>query len=121
MITNVRANSFVEGGSTITQQLAKNLFLSSEKTITRKLHEAFLSLWLETHYSKDEILKLYFDRAYMGGGNFGVAAASDYYFGKKVQDISLAQSAMLLVCLKRQQNMPPTLTSPLRAGAQTRC
>ncbi len=71
MITNVRANSFVEGGSTITQQLAKNLFLSSEKTITRKLHEAFLSLWLETHYSKDEILKLYFDRAYMGGGNFG--------------------------------------------------
>lgn len=107
MITNVRANSFVEGGSTITQQLAKNLFLSSEKTITRKLHEAFLSLWLETHYSKDEILKLYFDRAYMGGGNFGVAAASDYYFGKKVQDISLAESAMLAGLFKAPTKYAP--------------
>jgi len=107
MVTNVRAKSFVEGGSTITQQLAKNLFLSSEKTITRKLHEAFLSLWLEAHYSKDEILKLYFDRAYMGGGNFGVAAAAEYYFGKKVQNISLAEASMLAGLFKAPTKYAP--------------
>ncbi len=107
MVTNARAQSFVEGGSTITQQLAKNLFLSSEKTITRKLHEAFLALWLETHYSKDEILKLYFDRAYMGGGNFGVAAAAEYYFGKKVQNISLAEASMLAGLFKAPTKYAP--------------
>jgi len=107
MVTNVRANSFVEGGSTITQQLAKNLFLSSDKTIARKLHEAFLALWLESHYSKDEILKLYFDRAYMGGGNFGVAAAAEYYFGKKVQNISLAEASMLAGLFKAPTKYAP--------------
>ncbi|MGJ8526912.1 transglycosylase domain-containing protein [Maritalea sp.] len=107
MVTNVRASSFVEGGSSITQQLAKNLFLSSEKTISRKLHEAFLSLWLESHYSKDDILKLYFDRAYMGGGNFGVAAAADYYFGKKIQNVSLAEASMLAGLFKAPTKYAP--------------
>ena len=69
---NVKANSVVQGGSTITQQLAKNLFLTNERTLERKIKEAFLSLWLESNLSKKEILKLYIDRAYMGGGNFGV-------------------------------------------------
>lgn len=107
MVTNVRAKSLVEGGSTITQQLAKNLFLTSERTITRKLHEAFLALWLESQHSKDEILKLYFDRAYMGGGNFGVAAAAEYYFGKKVQNISLAEAAMLAGLFKAPTKYAP--------------
>ncbi len=95
LLSNVQANSVVEGGSSITQQLAKNLFLSSERTFERKINEAFLALWLESRYSKDEILKLYFDRAYMGGGNFGVAAAAEFYFDKSVEDVTLAESAML--------------------------
>ncbi len=95
LLSNIQANSVVEGGSSITQQLAKNLFLSSERTIERKIKEAFLALWLEAHYTKDEILKLYFDRAYMGGGNFGVAAAAEFYFGKSVKDITLSEAAML--------------------------
>ncbi|MCF6302106.1 MAG: PBP1A family penicillin-binding protein [Devosiaceae bacterium] len=95
LLSNVQAQSVVEGGSSITQQLAKNLFLSSEQTLERKITEAFLSLWLEAYYTKDEILKLYFDRAYMGGGNFGVAAATEYYFNKSVVDLTLAEAAML--------------------------
>ena len=107
LLSNVQANSVVEGGSSLTQQLAKNLFLSSERTIERKIKEAFLSLWLETHYTKDEILKLYFDRAYMGGGNFGVTAAAEFYFGKNVQDISLAESAMLAGLFKAPTRYAP--------------
>ncbi len=107
LISNVQANSVVEGGSSITQQLAKNLFLSSEKTLERKINEAFLSLWLEAHYSKDEILKLYFDRAYMGGGNFGVAAASEFFFGKSVRDIGLAEAAMLAGLFKAPSKFAP--------------
>ncbi len=84
-----RANSVVQGGSTITQQLAKNLFLSNERTVERKVKEAFLSLWLEMNLSKKEILQLYLDRAYMGGGTFGIAAAADFYFGKNVKDLTL--------------------------------
>ena len=75
---NVRANSVVQGGSTITQQLAKNLFLSNERTLSRKINEAFLALWLEANLTKEDILKLYLDRAYMGGGTFGVAAAAAF-------------------------------------------
>ncbi|SMQ61052.1 penicillin-binding protein 1A [Devosia lucknowensis] len=95
LVTNATGESSLHGGSSITQQLAKQLFLSSERTIERKIVEAFLSVWLEWHYTKDEILKLYLDRAYMGGGNFGVTAAAEYYFGKRVQDINLAEAAML--------------------------
>ena len=96
LVSNASGDGGTQGGSSITQQLAKNLFLSSERTIERKIIEAFLAVWLEWHYSKDQILKLYFDNAYMGGGNFGVVAASDYYFGKKVQDISLAVASGFL-------------------------
>ena len=73
----------MQGGSSITQQLAKNLFLSNERTLERKIKEAFLAVWLESHLTKNEILQLYLDRAYMGGGTFGIAAAADFYFGKK--------------------------------------
>jgi penicillin-binding protein 1A len=92
---NVRANSVVQGGSSITQQLAKNLFLSNERTLERKIKEAFLSIWLECNLSKKEILQLYLDRSYMGGGTFGIEAAADFYFGKNVKDLTLAEAAML--------------------------
>lgn len=95
LLSNTRGDRSTQGGSSLTQQLAKNLFLSSEQTLARKIDEAFLAVWLEWHYTKDEILKLYLDRAYLGGGNFGVAAASEFYFGKPVTDINLAESAML--------------------------
>ena len=80
LMANARAGGVVQGGSSITQQLAKNLFLSNERSIERKIKEAFLALWLESHLTKNEILKLYLDRAYMGGGSFGVAAASRILF-----------------------------------------
>ncbi|MEZ5923901.1 MAG: PBP1A family penicillin-binding protein [Hyphomicrobiaceae bacterium] len=92
---NLRANEVVQGGSSITQQLAKNLFLTSERSLERKIKEAFLALWLETHLTKREILKLYFDRAYMGGGAFGFEAAAQFYFGKSIRDVTLAEAALL--------------------------
>nr|WP_295888457.1 PBP1A family penicillin-binding protein [uncultured Devosia sp.] len=107
LMSNAAGDNSTQGGSSITQQLAKNLFLSSERTIERKIIEAYLAIWLEWHYTKDEILKLYFDRAYMGGGNFGVVAASDYYFGKKVQDINLAEAAMLSGLFKAPTRYAP--------------
>ncbi len=76
MSENARAGGVVQGGSTITQQLAKNLFLTNERSLERKIKEAFLSLWLEANLSKKEILRLYLDRAYMGAGTFGAAAAA---------------------------------------------
>ena len=81
---NARGGGVVQGGSSITQQLAKNIFLNNERSLERKVKEAFLAVWLEFHLSKQDILKLYLDRAYMGGGTFGAAAAAEYYFGKSV-------------------------------------
>ena len=107
LANNAQGESSTQGGSSLTQQLAKNLFLSSERTLERKIIEAFLAIWLEWNYSKDEILKLYFDRAYMGGGNFGVTAAADFYFGKRVQDISLAEAAMLAGMFKAPTRYAP--------------
>jgi penicillin-binding protein 1A len=109
LVNNYSGDGGVQGGSSITQQLAKNLFLSNERTIERKIKEAFLAVWLEWHYSKDDILKLYFDRAYMGGGNFGAAAASEYYFGKKITDVTLAEAAMLAGLFKAPTNYAPTV------------
>src|ERR1700754_3050087 len=82
LLTNARAGGVVQGGSSISQQLAKNLFLSNERTIERKVKEAFLAAWLESRLSKNDILKLYLDRAYMGGGTFGVDGAAHFYFNK---------------------------------------
>jgi penicillin-binding protein 1A len=107
LASNAQGDNSTQGGSSLTQQLAKNLFLSAERTFERKIIEAFLAVWLEWHYSKDEILKLYFDRAYMGGGNFGVTAAADFYFGKRVQDINLAEAAMLAGMFKAPTRYAP--------------
>ncbi len=108
-VNNYSGDNGTQGGSSITQQLAKNLFLSNERTWERKIKEAFLAVWLEWHYSKDEILKLYLDRAYMGGGNFGAAAAAEYYFGKKITDVTLAEAAMLAGLFKAPTNYAPTV------------
>ena len=91
----------------MTQQLAKNLFLSNERSIERKIKEAFLALWLEFHLSKKDILKLYLDRAYMGGGSFGAAAAAEFYFGKSVKDVNLAEAAMLAGLFKAPTKYAP--------------
>jgi len=108
-VTNVRANGVVQGGSTLTQQLAKNLFLSPEKSLKRKVHEAFFALWIEARLSKPEILKLYLDRAYLGGGTYGVEAAAQFYFGKSVRDVTLYESAMLAGLFKAPSNYAPHL------------
>src|SRR5580698_3787018 len=112
LLTNAQAGGVVQGGSTITQQLAKNLFLSNERTIERKINEAFLALWLETHLSKNEILKLYLDRAYLGGGAFGVNAAAQYYIGKSVRDVTLPEAAMIAGLFKAPTKFSPLVNLP---------
>ncbi|MBI1385718.1 MAG: PBP1A family penicillin-binding protein [Rhizobiales bacterium] len=107
LIENLRANAVVQGGSTLTQQLAKNLFLTSERSIERKIKEAFLAFWLETHLTKQEILKLYLDRAYLGGGAFGVEAASQFYFNKSVRDLTVAEAALLAGLYKAPTSYAP--------------
>lgn len=118
---NMRANSVVQGGSSITQQLAKNLFLSNERTLERKVKEAFLSVWLECNLSKKQILQLYLDRSYMGGGTFGIEAASEFYFGKNVKDVTLAEAAMLAGLFKAPTKYAPTSTCRRQGRAPTWC
>ncbi|MBN8996517.1 MAG: penicillin-binding protein 1A [Rhizobiales bacterium] len=112
LVQNLRANAVVQGGSSLSQQLAKNLFLSNERTLERKIKEAFLAIWLEANLSKQEILKLYLDRAYMGGGNFGIEAASEFYFGKSVKDVNLAEAAMLAGLFKAPARYAPHINLP---------
>src|SRR4051795_10228455 len=120
LVTNAQAGGVRQGGSSITQQLAKNLFLNNERTIERKVKEAFLAIWLETRLTKNEILKLYLDRAYMGGGAFGVDAAAQYYFNKSARDVNLAEAAMLAGLFKAPTKFAPHVNLPAaRARANT--
>jgi penicillin-binding protein 1A len=112
LVTNAQAGGVRQGGSSITQQLAKNLFLSNERTIERKVNEAFLAIWLETRLTKNEILKLYLDRAYMGGGTFGVDGAAHFYFNKSVRDVTLAEAAMLAGLFKAPTKFAPHINLP---------
>ena len=112
LTVNSRANGVVQGGSSLTQQLAKNLFLSNERTFGRKVNEAFLALWLEGHLTKREILSLYLDRAYLGGGTFGVQAASEFYFGKSVRDLTLPEAAMIAGLFKAPTKYAPHINLP---------
>ncbi len=112
LVTNAQAGGVRQGGSSITQQLAKNLFLSNERTIERKVNEAFLAVWLEWRLSKNEILKLYLDRAYMGGGTFGVDGAAHFYFNKSVRDVNLAEAAMLAGLFKAPTKFAPHINLP---------
>lgn len=112
LVENLRANDVVQGGSTLTQQLAKNLFLSSERTLMRKVKELFLAFLLESRYTKREILKLYLDRAYMGGGAFGVEAAAQFYFGKSIREVDLAEAALLAGLYKAPTKYAPHINLP---------
>ena len=120
LTANAKAGGVVQGGSSITQQLAKNLFLSNERTLERKVKEAFLAVWLETRLTKNQILKLYLDRAYMGGGAFGAEAASQFYFGKSARDINLPEAAMLAGLFKAPTRYAPHVNLPAaRSRAST--
>jgi len=105
---NLRAHHLVQGGSTITQQLAKNAFLSPARTLKRKLQEMVLAVELERHFSKNAILTIYLNRVYMGAGNFGVDAASRRYFGHSVREISISEAAILVGLLKAPSRYAPT-------------
>ena len=107
LAANARHDTVVQGGSSLTQQLAKNMFLSPERSLSRKIKEALIAIYLENHYTKPEILKLYFDRAYLGGGSYGVEAAAQYYFGKSIRDVNLAEAAMLAGMFKAPTRYAP--------------
>ncbi|MGJ9459339.1 transglycosylase domain-containing protein [Oceanobacillus sp. CF4.6] len=104
---DILAMSKVEGASTITQQLAKNLFLYNDKTWTRKMKEAMAAIYLERHLSKDEILELYMNEIYFGQGLYGVGAASNYLFSKKVEDLTLSEAALIAGLVKAPNGYSP--------------
>ncbi|MBL8583537.1 MAG: penicillin-binding protein [Rhizobiaceae bacterium] len=107
MVENVFSGRVNQGGSTITQQLAKNLFLKPDRTVERKVQEVLLALWLEQKHSKDQILEMYLNRVYFGSGAYGVEAASRRYFGKSARDVSLAEAALLAGLLKAPSRLSP--------------
>jgi penicillin-binding protein 1A len=107
MSANISAGGFVQGGSTITQQLAKNLFLKPERTLSRKVSEAFLAVRLENRYAKDEILTLYLNRVYFGAGVYGIEAAAQRFFSKPAADLTLTEAAMLAGSLKAPSRYNP--------------
>ena len=118
-VSNLVAGGVVEGGSTLTQQLAKNLFLTPERTIERKMQEMLMALWLEAKYSKDQILEMYLNRVYLGAGAYGVDAAAERYFGRSARELDLAQSAMIAGLLKAPSRYAPT-RDPDAAAARAR-
>ena len=107
LLRNVSGSGAMQGGSTLTQQLAKNLFLTQERTISRKIQEAILALWLEHKYSKDQILELYLNRVYFGGGAYGVEAASERYFGHSARTATLSEAAVLAGLMKAPSKLAP--------------
>lgn len=107
MVVNVKAGGIVQGGSTLTQQAAKNLFLAPERTIRRKLQEVLLALWLEAKFTKDQIFTIYLNRVYFGQGIYGVDAAARYYFSTSAQALNVYQSALLAGMLKGPNKYNP--------------
>ena len=109
VVTDIRAGARVQGGSTISQQVAKNLFLTSDRTLARKIREALLAIKLEQMFSKDEILTLYMNRVYFGSGIYGFEAAAERYFDRPAKDLTIFQAAVLAGLLKA-----PTHYNPMR-------
>lgn len=107
VMRNVVGRGAMQGGSTLTQQLAKNLFLTQERTLPRKIQEVILALWLEHRYSKTQILELYLNRVYFGSGAFGVEAAAHKYFGHGAKDVTLQEAAMLAGLMKAPTKLAP--------------
>ena len=106
-VTNILHRGVSQGGSTLTQQLAKNLFLTQERTLQRKLQEVELAIWLERKHSKNEILELYLNRVYFGSGAYGVEAAAQRYFGKSARNVTIAEAAMLAGLVKSPSRLAP--------------
>ena len=115
---NLAAGHVVQGGSTITQQLAKNLFLTPERSLARKVRETLLALWLEHRFTKDQILEIYLNRVYLGAGAYGVDAAAHRYFGKSARRTTLYESAAIAGLLKAPTRFNPTRDSD-RAASRT--
>jgi len=115
VVANILHRGVSQGGSTLTQQLAKNLFLTQERTLARKLQEAELALWLERKHSKREILELYLNRVYFGSGAYGVEAAAQRYFGKSARQVTLGEAAMLAGLVKSPSRLAPN-RNPEGAG-----
>jgi len=108
MLTNIKAGSIVQGGSTITQQLAKNLFLEPERTYRRKIQEALLALWIEMKYSKEEIISAYMNRVYFGSGTYGIDAAAQIYFNKHARNLGLREAALLAGLVQAPSRLSPS-------------
>jgi penicillin-binding protein 1A len=113
IIKDIKAGEFVEGASTITQQLSKTLFLTPRKTLVRKIKEAILAFQLERRYTKDEILELYLNQVYFGSGAYGVESASKIFFGKSVKDLSLAECALVAGMPKSPSRFSPLVNPDL--------
>jgi len=113
IVKDIQAGKFVEGASTITQQLAKTLFLTPRKTIVRKIKEAILAFQLERRYTKDEILELYLNQVYFGSGAYGVASAANTFFGKPVQELDLAECALIAGMPKSPSRYSPLVNIEL--------
>ncbi|MCW5692979.1 MAG: PBP1A family penicillin-binding protein [Pseudolabrys sp.] len=107
-VANILHRGVAQGGSTLTQQLAKNLFLTQERTMTRKLQEALLAVWLEQKFTKTQILELYLNRVYFGAGAYGIEQASQRYFGKSAKQINVAEAALLAGLVKSPSRLAPT-------------
>ncbi|TCT44969.1 transglycosylase domain-containing protein [Martelella mediterranea] len=107
MVTNIMHGDVVQGGSTLTQQLAKNVLLTHAQTLERKVQEALMALWLEHKYTKDQILAMYLNRVYFGSGAYGVEAASQRYFDKSARDVTLGEAALLAGLLKAPSRLSP--------------
>ena len=107
MLVNLWHRSYVQGGSTISQQVAKNLFLTANKTIKRKVQELLLAFWLESKFTKDQILTLYLNRVYLGAGTYGIEAASQKYFQKSSRDMNLLEAAIIAGMLKAPSRYNP--------------
>ncbi|MBF0556877.1 MAG: transglycosylase domain-containing protein, partial [Nitrospirae bacterium] len=112
MVKDLKARGFVQGGSTITQQLAKMLFLKPERSINRKIKEAALSIQIERHYTKDEIIGLYLNQAYFGTRAYGIEAAAYTYFGKTTSNLSIAEAALLAALPKAPSSYSPFKSAP---------
>ncbi|MBX6424354.1 MAG: penicillin-binding protein 1A [Variibacter sp.] len=108
LVANVLHRSVAQGGSTLTQQLAKNLFLTQERTLERKIQELVLALWLEHKFTKNQILELYLNRVYFGAGAYGVEAAAQRYFGKSARYVTLSEAALLAGLVKSPSRLAPT-------------
>ncbi len=107
MVRNMASRGVAQGGSTLTQQLAKNLFLTQERTASRKAQEAILAVWLERNFSKDQILELYLNRVYFGSGAYGVEAAAQRYFGKSARAVTVAEAATLAGLVQAPSRLAP--------------